>query len=364
MDIVGSFAQLLQVFAITMTPATHENLRQLVTGWVFAPRRTIMGMIRASGSQRHHSAFHRLFASAKWSVDRAGLAVYDLIRQLVPQAVVFLAGDDSLLNRRGLKVFGAGMHRDPLLSSRGFTVVRWGHCWVVLCVVIESPRTQGRYFALPILTRLYLNKKSAAKWKRTYRTKPSVMLEMLQLVHAHDRQQTLHFLGDSAYTSSSMLSQIPTDIAVTGRIGTPARIHAMAPPRSGGRGRPRVRGERLATPDEMLDTKGLRRMLLKLYDRSQYKGRVAEQVGCLFKAPSREVKVVAIEHLRGGRGREVFYSTESSAGRKRSFVGSLGVGRSKLPSMTANSTWDWAKRRTGNRPRSAAPFRRGYCCTA
>jgi SRSO17 transposase len=241
------------------------------------------------------------------------LAVYDLIRQFVPQAVIFLAGDDSLLNRRGLKVFGTGMHRDPLLSSRSFTVTRWGHCWVVLCVVIESPRTPDRYFALPILARLYLNKKSAAKWRRAYRTKPSLMLEMLELVHAHDGQQKLHFLGDSAYTSSSMLSQIPTDIAVTGRIGSNSRIHDRAPPESGGRGRPRVRGERLATPDEMLDAKGLRRVLLKLYDNSEYKVRVAEQRGCLFKAPNREVKVVAVEHLRGGRGREVFYSTESVA---------------------------------------------------
>ena len=75
MDIVSSFADLLQVFATTMTSATHDNLRDLVVGWVFAPRRTIMGMIRAGGTKRHHSAFHRLFATAKWSIDKAGLAV-------------------------------------------------------------------------------------------------------------------------------------------------------------------------------------------------------------------------------------------------------------------------------------------------
>ena len=63
------------------------------------------------------------------------------------------AGDDTLLNRRGLKIFDSGMHRDPLLSSRGFTVTRWAHCWVVLCVMIESPRAPGRHFALPILAR-------------------------------------------------------------------------------------------------------------------------------------------------------------------------------------------------------------------
>ena len=181
MDIVSTFAHLLQVFAVTMTPASQKNLLELMTGWVFAPNRTITGMLRARGSERHHSAFHRLFANAKWSVDQAGLAVYDLVRKLVPQAVVFLAGDDSLINRRGLKIFGAGMHRDPLLSSRSFTVTRWGHCWVVLCVIIESPRTPGRYFALPVLARLYLNKSSSAKWSRAYRTKPELMLEMLKL---------------------------------------------------------------------------------------------------------------------------------------------------------------------------------------
>jgi SRSO17 transposase len=313
MDIVSSFADLLQVFTVTMTPATSDNLRELVIGWVFAPRRTIMGMLRAGGVQRHHSAFHRIFSDARWSIDLAGLAVYDLIRKLLPQDTVFLAGDDTLLNRRGLKMFGAGMHRDPLLSSRGFTVVRWGHCWVVLCVVIESPRTPGRYFALPILARLYLNKKSAEKWNRAYHTKPEMMLAMLQRVRAHDPEQSLHFLGDSAFTSSSMLKKMPEAIAVTGRIGCNSRIHAPAPPRKAGRGRPRVRGERLDTPDEMLDAKGLRRVDLKLYESTEYKIRLAEQEGYLFLAPNRPIKVVAIEHQRGGRGREVFYSTEIDA---------------------------------------------------
>jgi len=297
MDIVGSFADLLQVFAVTMTPTTFGNLRELAVGWVFAPRRTIMGMLRAGGSQRHHSAFHRLFASAKWSVDGAGLAVYDLIRRFLPQAVVFLAGDDTLLNRRGLKIFGSGMHRDPLLSSRGFTVTRWGHCWVVLCVVIESPRTPGRHFALPILARLYLNKKSAEKWRRTYRTKPSLMLEMLQFVHAHDPQQKLHFLGDSAYTSSSMLNQIPLDMAVCSKL-------------------PNAKSK-----------------------------------------SSRSSICVAVADARSSTAPSPLLS------RSRFFAGSHGVGRSKLRSTIASSTWAWVRRRTANRRPFAVRFRPAYCST-
>ena len=314
MDMCSSFAQMLQVFSVAMTVPTHANLVELITGWVFAPRRTVIGMLRAGGTERHHSAFHRMFANAKWSVDAVGLSIYDLMRKFVPQDTIFLAGDDTLLSRRGLKIFGTGMHRDPLLSSRGFTVVRLGHCWVVLCVVIESPRRPGRYFALPILARLYLSKSAAEKWKRTYRTKPELMLQMLQRVHGHDEQQALHFLGDSAFTSASMLSKVPQEIDVTGRILCNSRIHEPAPERQPGqRGRTRVRGERLATPTEMLDAKGLRRVELKLYENTEYRMRLAEQTGCLFKAPKHQVKVVAVEHLRGGRGREVFYSTVTSA---------------------------------------------------
>ena len=314
MDICSSFVEMLQVFSVAMTLPTHANLVELMTGWVFAPKRTITGMLRAGSIERHHSAWHRMFASAKWSVDAVGMAVYDLIRKLLPQATIFLAGDDTLLSRRGLKIFGTGMHRDPLLSSRGFTVVRWGHCWVVLCVVIESPRNPGRFFALPILARLYLSKSAAAKWNRTYRTKPELMLEMIKLVHRHDSQQRLHFLGDSAFTSASMLSKMPPAIDVTGRILCNSRIHEPAPQRlPGQRGRTRVRGERLATPTEMLDSKGLQRVDLKLYENTEYRIRVAEQTGCLYKAPCRQVKVVAVEHLRGGRGREVFYSTVTAA---------------------------------------------------
>jgi hypothetical protein len=321
MDIVPAFAELLQVFAVVMTAPTQKNFQRLVVGWIFAPRRTITGMLRAGGTNRHHSAYHRFFAEAKWSIDRAGLAVYDKIRSNFPQRVVFVAGDDTLINRRGLKMFGVGMHRDAMLSSRSFTVTRWGHCWVVLCVVVQSRRTPGRFFALPVLARLYLNKKSAEKWNRKYRTKPDLMLEMLTLLQRHDESQRLHFLGDAAYTSPSMLARIPHAIAVTGRIGTNARIHsAAAQRRPGQRGRTPIRGERLLTPDEMLDQLQLRRVELELYDNTHYKVRLAVQSGFLFKAPGRKVQVVALEHQRGGRGREVFYSTQADAAAEQILV--------------------------------------------
>lgn len=314
MDIATSFVPLVQVVSFVMTQPTAATFRLLIAGWLLAPRRTVLGMVRACGADRHHAAFHRVFASASWSIDRAGLAVFDRITAGMEQ--VFLAVDDTLLPRFGTKVFGTGMHRDPILSSRSHVVTRWGHCWVVLCVIIESRHVPGRRFALPVLARLYLNKSSAEKWKRAYRTKNELMLKMLHLLHEHcgRSEKTLHLLGDSAFTAPAVLAKMPATVEVTGRLSADARIHEPPPQKQPGqRGRPRVRGDRLPTPKELLRKKGLSRLTLNLYESSTYRVRVATQVGRLYKAPDRDVLMIAVEHRHGGRGIEVFYTTDLNA---------------------------------------------------
>ena len=71
-----------------------------------------------------------------------GLAVFDLIQPFLG-SVVMLGLDDTLARKRGLKMFGTGMHHDPLLSSRGKVITNWGHSWVVLGVIVELPFRRG-----------------------------------------------------------------------------------------------------------------------------------------------------------------------------------------------------------------------------
>ena len=104
MDIATSFMPLLQVFTVAMTEPTGESFRQLVAGWLFAPRRTILGGLRAGDPTKHHSAYHRIFASARWSIDQVGLALFNLAATIVPQDVYHLVGDDTLVPKSGLKV--------------------------------------------------------------------------------------------------------------------------------------------------------------------------------------------------------------------------------------------------------------------
>lgn len=81
MELVSSFQRVLQVLAMRMSAPSFESFIVLITGWIFTARRTVTGMIVAAGAQRtkHHSAFHRFFANASWSLDALGLTVFSLI---------------------------------------------------------------------------------------------------------------------------------------------------------------------------------------------------------------------------------------------------------------------------------------------
>jgi len=188
MELVPGFVQLLQPLTLAMTAPTFDSWMTLVTGWVFASRRTVTRMILAAGSSadKHYSSYHRVFSAARWSLDVVGLAVFDLLQPFLGE-VAMLGLDDTLAHKRGLKMFGCGMHHAPLLSSRGKAITNWGHSWVVLGVVIELPFRPGHFFCLPVLFRLYLNKARAEKHRRVYRTRPELAVEMLRVLCKHQK---------------------------------------------------------------------------------------------------------------------------------------------------------------------------------
>lgn len=314
MFLVSSFSILLQELAIVMTAPSFHNFTVVATGWVFAHRRTVTGMLMAAGQagERHHSAFHRFFSLARWSLDGLGLAVFRVLEVWLPEGSILLALDDTLAGKRGLKVFGAGMHYDPQLSSRSKAVTRWGHNWVILGLIVRFPLWPERAFTLPILFRLYLNKKSAAKHRRVYRTRPELALEMLHVLCGHRKNRRFHAIADSAYGGWEMVTHLPLNCDLTSRLALNARLHEAPPPREGRPGRPHVRGVRMPTPVQMLEGRA-RHVSLQIYGRDQ-RARLCDTVARLYHLPERPMRVVAVEALRGGRGQEAFFSTCWEAG--------------------------------------------------
>ena len=309
MTLVSSFSVLLQELAVVMTAPSFQNFLTIATGWTFANRRTVTGMLLAAGvaGKQHHAAFHRFFSEAQWSLDDLGLAVFRLVEHLCGDCV-FVIIDDTLARKRGLKMFGTGMHHDPLLSSRKHVVVNWGHCWVVLGVMVHFPLWPDRPFCLPILFRLYLNKKRVAQERRVYRSKPELALAMLRVLCGHRKSKRFHALADSAYGGQNVIAGLPANCDLTSRLRLDARLYeAPAQIKSGKRGRPRKRGDQLPTPQQMLEQRA-RQIELQIYGRSQ-KARVCQAEARMFALPDRPLCVVAVEALVGGRGREAFYST-------------------------------------------------------
>lgn len=227
--------------------------------------------------------------------------------------MIILAVDDTLARKRGLKVFGVGMHHDPLLSTRKTAITNWGQSWVVLGVVLKFPFRDNFYFCLPILFRLYISKQTARKKKLPYRTRPELAVEMLQRLCSRHENRHFNTVADSAYGGQNVLRNLPANCDLTSRLTLDARLYdAPAPLRNSRKGgRPRKRGARLPTPQQMLKGK-LRTIKLNIYGRRDT-SRVADRVAHVHAVPDRPLRVVAVQPLTGGRTDQVFFSTAHTA---------------------------------------------------
>ncbi|MEK6234396.1 MAG: transposase [Planctomycetales bacterium] len=122
MQLTKSFTDLLQPFRYVFTAPSFALFQLLTTGWILSQRRRfVTDLIITSDSvgNRHFSAYHRFFSRAKWSIDDLWKQLAEMLvaRFVGPDAVILIAGDDTLCRKRGLNLFGAGMHHDPLISS-------------------------------------------------------------------------------------------------------------------------------------------------------------------------------------------------------------------------------------------------------
>jgi DDE superfamily endonuclease len=325
MFLVASFVELVQPLSFAMSTPVFARFLILLTGWIFAPRRTITGMLVAAGvaGMQHHAAFHRVFSAARWSLDQLGLIVFLLLKELLPEGTVKLSLDDTEAHKRGLKVYGVGMHHDPMLSTRKQPVLTWGHSWVILSVVVALPCCPGRVFSLPILFRLYLNHDAAARARCVYRSHPELAIALLQVLCAAHPELHFHLVADATYAGESVLGHLPNNCDLTSRLPMNARLYEPPPPRKPGtRGRPRKRGAKLPTPAEMLHQRG-HRVTHAIYGCKQ-KARVVDATARWYNVPARPLKVVAIQPLSGGRPDQAFYSTRVDDTSEQVIVGYAG----------------------------------------
>lgn len=316
-----SIRVLLDIFdslRASFTRPSFANFVQVALGWLLVPGRHGVGAALVAGAvsgQRHHASFHRLFSQARWEPDEVGRWLFErLVGQLEAGAPVALALDDTLAPGRGSKVFGLGSHLDAVRSTRQHQIFAFGHVWVVLAVVVRLPCCR-RPWALPVLFRLYRNKKECARSAQPYRKKTELAREMLDVLAGWVEGRRCEVAADSAYCNDTVTRKLPRNLVLFGRMRPDAVLTAAPPdePRRRKAGRPRLRGERLPTPRELarsLDTVWSE-MQATLY-RVTRTVRYAELEAQWYRAcGTRLLKIVVVPVTSGKAEVQVFFCTDA-----------------------------------------------------
>jgi hypothetical protein len=279
-------------------------------------QRTVCNLLRTLGALApgHPSSYHRVFSKRRWSSWRLarGLAgwVFD---HLVPEGHVLLAGDDTVDEHPGDKVFGKGCHRDPVRSTHSFTAFRWGHKWVVLAVLVRFPFTR-RLWALPVLGALYRSEADNHQAGRRHKSPAHLLRQLCCVLRRWFRQRRFVLAGDGNYGSHEMArfaGRRQGWLTLVSKFYPDARLYEAAPAYSG-HGRPRVKGAKVPTPEQVVSRAERTPLNVAWYGGGRRDVETVSDTGLWYKAGQGLVKVrwVFVHDLTGSHRDEYFFTTE------------------------------------------------------
>jgi hypothetical protein len=226
----------------------------LVVGTLLAPgKRTVTAALRVLGlaHTRRFERYHRVLNRARWSslaVSRVLLSL--LVAAFVPTGPLLVGIDETIERRRGKRIAAKGIYRDPVRSSHAHFVKASGLRWICLMLLVPLPWA-GRVWALPFLTALAPSERYDQERGRRHKTLVDWARQMLLLLRRWWPARAIIAVADSSYAALELLAACqgwPQPVTVITRLRLDAALYEPAPPRRPRqRGRPRLKGQRLAT---------------------------------------------------------------------------------------------------------------------
>lgn len=312
---------LLQAFHAAFTRPTYERFVVLLLAAIVTTGcRTVLNLLRtvAALAPGHPCSYHRVFSRRRCSLWRLGRALaHAIVQRWAPSGTVAVAGDDTVAEHKGKKVYGKGCHRDPVRSTHAYTAYRWGHKWVVLAILVRFPFAT-RPWALPVLAALYHSEEWDRRHSRRHKTPAHLMQQLLAVLLRWFPQRRFLFTADGNYATHELASfahRHRSRLAMVSKFYADANLYAPPPAVTGKRptGRPRRKGAKQPAPQQVVaQTRRLRRLNVAWYGGGRRDVRVVGGQGHWYKGGQGLVPVqwlYVVDHS-GTHRPEYFFSTE------------------------------------------------------
>lgn len=235
---------------------TWAKAQVLLLGAILTPgKRVVTEALRVMGlsNSRSFTQYHHVLNRAVWSpLEMAQALLKLLVKTFVPHEMTLVFGiDPTLERRRGRKIAARGIYRDPVRSSGSHLVKASGLRWISLMLLTPVSWAQ-RSWALPVMTVLAPSERYYQARKRKHRTVLERSVQMLKLLRRWLPKPRLVVVGDGEFAALDFLTQIQSlGMTFVTRLRMDAALYKPAPTYSG-RGRPRKKGQRLPTPEQVL----------------------------------------------------------------------------------------------------------------
>ncbi len=309
---------LVMSLSVAFTQPTFQRILPLLVGAVLTKgRRTITSVLWTMRglTPGHFSDYHRVFSRAPWSLFPLGQVLAAAIIRLVPGEQVVVAMDDTTAQHKGKKVYGKGCHHDAVRSTHTHIAYKWGHKWVVLAIVVKFPFA-SRPWALPVLCALYRPRELNEREERRHKTPIMLARGLMCVLMRWFPDKTFIFLGDGGYASHELASFCHRHRC---RATLVSRFHGDAalydpPPRYNGKGRPRVKGRKQKSPQDIVPTRRLRKATVDWYGATERKVKLTGDDAYWYKAGQGllPIRWVFVRDDPGTRRDEFYYTTDQT----------------------------------------------------
>jgi hypothetical protein len=306
--------------ALALTRPTYHRLVLLALAAILTVGgRTIANLLRTLGALApgHSSSYHRALSHRRWPYRRlARRYIAAALARFAPHGAVELAGDDTVTEHPGARVYGKGCHRDPVRSTHSFTAYRWGHKWVVLALLVRFPFCRRRW-ALPLMVALYRPEEKGIDGvtRRAHKTPVDLLGQMLRILIRWFPDRTFVCSADGNYAAHELAEVAAADprrLTFVSKFYADANLFEPPPPYSG-QGRPRVKGKEAPKPAQVVhDTPKRPALTVAWYGGERRRVEVVTGSGWWYKGgrPLIPVRWVFVRDRTGTHRDEYFFTTD------------------------------------------------------